>query len=512
MARFPITRLRFRTGLPAPAAFVVAVLIGLGACMSELPGPGTLSAVGVIEGRVLEAGAPVPVMLRFRSLLPEDVRISAEARADSNGWYRAELPLGLYETTISFDGEYGADSDVDTVTIGRAVRRKDFERGRARVTVTLPSAFEGQDARLRLSRPFIQADQSGQVTDGVATFDLRLLPPAAYTMRLTAGNGRGDVYLPGTYLAAEADSLRVGTAEVEHACDLRFAYISVSGRVTGSWQLEELTMEVSAVTPYGMWRTTTVCEPDGTFRLDMLAPERVRLVTRCESIEQWFGGTSLQNATAYDLHSGDHLTGLELAGGGLRVRFEGPGVIADNLGGLTVVYPDGRQHERSYLYRQPAFIPNLPAGAYRLFIPGFCNGDPWLPEWYDGAEAEAGAQTLEVVNGSWTDVTVTHEAGGTLIGELVEAGGDEGHLWFLEFQDQTGAPICSTSVGMSGGFVIAGLPDGDYYLMTKDEYHDDWWYPGTPDFAQATRLTITGAGSVTGLVWTVPDTEVLIFP
>ncbi|MBK7048180.1 MAG: hypothetical protein IPH48_17090 [bacterium] len=498
---------RYRAALPV----VAAALLGLAACVSEMPDPAALSDVGVLEGVVTEAGLPVPARIRFRDAM-NDADVNAEVMADSSGWYRVELPIGAYKASLSMDQSWPSSDDVDTVSVGRAVRRKDFPRGRARVTVALPSELQGTNANLRLQHGNFRSSQRADVIDSVATFDFRLMPPLAFIMRLATGNASTNVLLPGTYFEESADSLRVGTGDVSHVADLRPMHISVSGRVTGSWQLENGRMWVEAVMPFGGTRTEVECEPDGSFSFHLFAPERTRFRSRCDNSTLWFGGTSFSTATAYDLQAGDRLSGLALAEGGLRIRTNGTGSIS-NRSAYFDLY-DSRGYYRSLRIenRQPYLLSNLAAGSYRLKVVGFCAGDPWLSQWYQGAATEAEATLLEVVPGAFTEVNITLQTAGALSGIMVEEDGDIGSIGSIYVHDQEGASLCSVPSYLGPGrFMVAGLPDGDYYLRIW--YNDtQWWYPGTYDFALATRLTVAGADTVANLVWTVPESEDWVFP
>ena len=62
-----------------------------------------------------------------------------------------------------------------------------------------------------------------------------------------------------------------------------------------------------------------------------------------------------------------------------------------------------------------------------------------------------------------------------------------------------------------GVFRFAGLDDGDYCL-SLDLPGNDWWYPGTFDFALAEPLSITNAGTVENLIWPLPVTSAKVSP
>ncbi|MBK6733926.1 MAG: hypothetical protein IPG61_07510 [bacterium] len=506
MSRSPDHCRSNRALLPTLVVVLVAIVVAMGACVSEMPDPTPLAEVGVLEGRVSEAGVPVPARLMLRNLVG-GIEVFADIDADSSGWYRLELPIGIYRASLRLGNSGSVESDLDTVSVGRAVRRKDFVRGRARVSVTLPPAFDGEEARLQIASPYCDAYRYVEVVDGEATFEFRLLPPATYGMILYARSGRDAVFLPGTVNAADADSLHVASDSVSYSVDLRPGHITVSGNVSGSWQLGRQAMRVRAVTPFGATRSEVDCEPDGSFRIDLFAAEQLRFSARCNGVEQWFGGTSFQGATVYNVQPGDHVTGLELSEGGLRISTVGPGLLVDDRVDFLLVHPDGRRRWFATDQWRPSQISNLEAGTYRLYISGFCSADPWLPQWYDDAATESEAMPLTVVNGAFTDVNLVLRPGGALVGTLVEEDGDAGYIGSIFVQDQAGQDICGSSGhATTGAFSVDGLPDGSYYLRASFS-GDNWWYPGTGDFSQAILLTVADSDTIGNLVWTVPETD-----
>ncbi|MBK7771189.1 MAG: hypothetical protein IPI48_11910 [bacterium] len=69
--------------------------------------------------------------------------VRASAAVDSTGWYRVALPIGQYGIEFDTDINYLYSSGiVDTMTVGRTVRRKDFPLGRA-------SRFPWRSVRVR---------------------------------------------------------------------------------------------------------------------------------------------------------------------------------------------------------------------------------------------------------------------------------------------------------------------------------------------------------------------------
>lgn len=498
----------------APRVLAVILLTASGCTLGpEEPVP--TSGYGVIEGYLLECGEPVAATIDFTLQSPVNVEARAQAEPDSTGWYRVELPVGNYRVSLRPDVDepwrFGNYSEADTVRVGRAVRRRDYLRGRARIDVSLPARFQGSSVTLRLSRLEANAQHQVKVVDGVAAFDLRLVPMHDYVMRVDPAGDDPTFMLPGTYLVAAADTLRIGSVPASYAADLRGRYARVEGHVTGSWQVSGPQMTVYATSPSGSTRGVALCDPDGGFRLDLIAPDLVRLASVCGPMYRWFGQTATGAPALYDLTPGQVLPGMEMREGGLRLRFEGPGLFADNLGSVVLVHPDGTRQNMDLGFRQnPALFPNLAAGDYRLQVVGGCALDPWVPQWYDGAADEAGALPLTVVEGALTDATIRQQAGGVLQGVFagepsVATAGRRIYLF-----DAAGTPVCGNGAWCTQGvFEWPGLPDGVYVLGTEISYAS-WWYPGTTELNGAGRLAIVDGAVVSDLVWQVPPSGVVI--
>lgn len=496
------------------ACLLAAALVVACGCTSGPGEPGPDSSYGAIEGYVLECGTAVPSVLDFTPRNAANVDARARVTPDSTGWYRVELPVGDYRVTVRMVGEQVwstyTSSESDTVRVGRSVRRRDFQRGRALVAVRLPASLEGSTVSVLLYRPGISVELNTNVVDGLAVCDLRLVPMQSYVMRLNPGGSGAWFFLPGTHLIADADSLRVGASPVTHESDTRGRFARLEGRVTGSWQATAQSMEVHAYAPGQARRAAVGCDADGSFRLDLIAPVYVRLVTRCGGVDRWFGGASYATATWHQLEPGQVVAGLEMREGGLRLRFDGPGSLVDNVGTVALVHPDGTRLQVSLGPANPALLSNLAAGDYRLQLLGGCALDPWVPQWFDGAVEEADALPLTVVEGAFTDATIRQEAGGVLRGAFVGDPDVEFEPRHISLYRGDGTPLCGGSfLFWSGFFEWPGLADGEYLLGTRVS-GETWWFPGTWELDAAERLTIVDGGTVAGLAWLVPSEQIVI--
>ena len=495
--------------LPAALALLAA------GCTEELPPVGSLSDIGVVEGRVTECGQPLAALIRFEGAEDGPLSATVVAQADSTGWYHAELPLGRYRYRLRYGNSLApSNSSVDTVAVGRVVRRLDLARGRAQVTVSLPAEVESLAVEVNLQGSVRRVDgglasyyasAGGQLEDETATCDVRLLPPARYALTLDCQNGPWDIVIPQPGATTTPDTVRVGLDEVARfSFDFRPRYATLAGRVSGCPGLSPDSYVVELGSLNGVQIAHGSCRADGTYRLAILNPQPARLRVHHVYADLWYGGYDQYTADVIDLRQGARLAGYDLASGGLRLRFQGPGDRLDNAADLALIDPLGNSHQ-VYNYNQgDLLIGNLLPGDWRLQVLGGCGGEPWLPQWWQGAADQDSATPLTIVAGARLDLDLTLDAGGTIRGTFVR-GSDE---WFssaeVAVHDLDGERLCWRTRGyVSDGFEFSGVADGTYLLgMYVNSL--PWWYPGTWDRAQAQAVTVAGAGVVEGLAWRLP--------
>jgi hypothetical protein len=485
-------------------AGVPVCLILVASCAEDAPTSVDRSDVGVLEGRVTEAGLPVPARISFESASGAEPEVRISVYADSTGWYRVELPLGLYRRSFRLgDQSAMCCGDRDTVLVGRAVRRRDFARGRARITIALPPAYEDRSAWLNLASSEQAASYWTSIADGAAHYDLRMMPPDGYTMRVSFDYRMVYVYVPSDDDPARADTLRVGAdAVTDRTIDFRDRHASISGRVhCGTAQLSsDLRVEVRDV--YGASRGSVTCGSDGSYRVDLILPEPVRLRSTHGPISRWFGGDAIGDATVYDLQPGDALTGIDQAAGVLRARFDGPGDLVENAAVVLLRDENGTETVFTNTPQNPLVIGNLKPGRFQLFVAGGCVGQPWKPQWYEGSGSVEGATFLDIVDGQVTDVAMTLVAGGAITGTLAYTGDPWGMT--IGLRDVDGGRICPTTVTIRDSlFELPGLPDGDYRLALYLG-SSPWWYPGTWSLDESAIVSVVDGGTVSGLVWPLP--------
>lgn len=496
---------RFRFSSTVHVAFLAAGLVAVSSCTDDPPPGVPSSSVGMVEGYVIEAGQPVAAWVRFNSQNSDVLRVEVVTTADSTGWYHVELPLGVYRIQPTATEGESAAADVDTVTVGRAPRRKDLVRGRAGVEIGLPTAFEGRLAWLRLSGQSHQYSFHTYVADSTANFDLRMMPLGAYGMALDMPTVSGDVILINESGGVAVDSLQVSAEAPTHgAADFRSTYASIAGRVTSSPWFRGDNVYVDLVDSQGHSLDSAECDADGSFRCDFLVPVTVRLRVQNSGLERWFGGDDFSSATVYAMEPGQHLTGVELSGGGLSVRFEGPGDIVNNTAVLALRAAGGSEYFTTYPSRNPTFIEMLAEGPYTLYVYGACAGQPWQPQWYDGATDLLDATTVEIVEGQMHEITMTLAAGGLITGTFVSHTGNMPWSIRVALCDTLGHQLCPQTVPVDRTQMrLPGLRDGDYHLAMYLS-SSPWWYPGTWLPSEATTISIRDGGTVSGLVWDLP--------
>jgi hypothetical protein len=161
-------------------------------------------------------------------------------------------------------------------------------------------------------------------------------------------------------------------------------------------------------------------------------------------------------------------------------------------------------------------ITGIPAGTY--YLQTWNNGTNYLNEWWNGDTEDPSdldcsmANSITVVAGNpYPDKDFELDTGGSISGRVYQQ--DEttpvvnacinASLTAPEWTNVTG--FCCT--GPDGGYTIYGIPAGDVYLRTHADCQgvnpyllDEWYAAGgsTPDGDEATAVTVTSGGSVTG--------------
>jgi hypothetical protein len=497
-----------RLPLVASALAGLALVLGLGACGDDDPTACDPYEVGVIEGRVTSAGEPLAVAVGADPL-DRDNPLSREiwTTADSTGWYRLELPTGSYQMQVEDPASPSGTFDRgDTVRVGPEVRRHDIARGHAAFRFVFPPDFEGERFNLDLQAPGRgRKSMRSEVSDGVLTFTFLTLGPDDYWMQLDA-ELTGRFYLPGVRDRVDAETLTVGTRDlVRVERDFRPGAAAISGTITGAWQEAGGYLSVAAAGDRPSTMGRIYCADDGSFTLPILFPQPIRLMVGGSGYSRWIGGTDYFTAQVFDLAPGAPIEGIELRDSGMHVRLQGPG---DQVSFQpSVLLRDENGHERTFIpgFRETFDLYNLDAGRYYLQISGNCESESWAPQWYGGAEDFAGAVPIDLLAGERRDLVFDLVTGGRIEGGILVPAGGLNPVRYYALHKPDGDTVCDYGEWSDGRMHFQGLPDGSFYVTAGIAFEMDWFYPGTWDIAEAVPITITDHGTVTDIVWPLPD-------
>jgi len=500
-----------------PAPFLTGVLLVIlltCSCDSEPPTICPTGGIGVLEGYVRELGQVVSAQVGARTAAESDTgRNLFTTVSDSTGWYRLELPTGVYQLEVEPYGNHISHAELlDTIRVLPRVFRMDLDRGRAEVRVILPDDQQGERYHLRLRDDDSQStSESATVEDGVLAFDFHLLPPGAYTMRLSGGDLAEDVYLPHSTNIDLADLLLVDTeVATPYRMDFSRSYSSISGSITGSWQEfpSGIYPSIKIISPDSLNSGQRGCNGDGSFTCGFLLTQTVRLLSNYRGVTQWIGGDSFETATVFDLGPGDRITGVTLVESGLRVQLDGPGDLAFHEPTITVRDEAGREYFPETYDENPISICNLSPGRYYLHVDGYCRDEVWAPQWYGGSETFEGAVPIDLAEGEFRPITLDLIEGGRIEGNVLRADGTRPRWAEYSLFDATGEPRCEGWTQWrefdEGRYRFRGLADGEYYPAVRVANNEVWWYPGTFDFAEAQPVSIANHAPVTDVDWRLP--------
>lgn len=510
-----------RTSLPIPIwiALAVSILIPLG-CGDDCP---VCSDGGSkeIHGTITAGANPLRAGIELRSISTDETVEPAVYRteSDSTGHYSIDVPPGSYtlEAWIqdplccvdgyAHDGTL-SDTEADTILTDteEASIVVDISLGSIRIGLTTPPRMNGREFQ-----SYIQPYQG--MTDYVYTTataqdgHVDLIFPAAiprrYRVRCEVG-GTG-VWMPGTLSEDEADGITVeaGKETVYQAQISDRAMLS--GFVTGSWQ------RMSAGCPTlrlvdsdsTVISRNTVTE-NGEYQLWVLATVQARLAITTGYTWRWYGGSTFEEATVFDLHPGETIP-LDMVLSGIAGNLGRPNSWGDGTAGLYD--PERRLLDTSYLVGEASGFQfaNLSAGRYYL---RFSSGPSWIEHWYDHAESFETATPIVIQeDGEIVWVSATPLDGGSISGRVVDSQG----------RPRIGAALSVTTsespgswnhreirTGENGTFTAPALVNGSYKLAVHLSWRETIWYPGVADWDSAGVITVEGYGAVTGIEIRLP--------
>ena len=495
-------------------AGALLALLFLGSCNSETPTMCPRTGVGVLEGYLRVMGQGVSATIRARTLGDgHNGTIAAAAVSDSTGWYRLELPTGLYQLEVDPGSSTTSSSELyDTIRVLPRVFRFDIKRGRAEVRIGMPDDLEGTRFNMYLRGQGLHSMyESAEVEEGLLVFEYPVLAPAAYTMEIYGGGLADNYYVPGFSNSSDGDLLEVGLTEpAVYEVDFKNSYASISGSITGSWQMSDVfwypSMEV--VSPDSTWIGKGDCNQDGTFTCGFLLPQPVFLRSRYHGVDQWVGGGSFDTARMFDLEPGDRITGVAVVESGIKVLLDGPGDLVFHRPTITIRGASGDEFYPDPDWENPFTVNNLRPGRYYLYLEGYCKNEIWAHQWFGGTETIDGAIAIDLAEGELRQISMTLIEGGRIEGNLLRASGTRPRKVNYGLFDPAGEPVCSEYLQWRlfdhGVFKFQGLADGDYFLGVRIGGDEIWWYPGTREFTEASPLPVENHGTLTDINWTLP--------
>ena len=502
--------------------FLMSLFAG---CGDEESPPCAPCAAGTISGRILSAGRPIRTRVGALQVQPNGPYSGQVAYvqtvSDSTGAYTLDLPAGRYVLRMdgfNCDWYYAHGTLVDeqraeTLLVNQGTSiTADLNAASLHVDITAPVELDG--ARVRAS--VVSAENNCDsyswtdfVRDGHAIFDFDRLMPGAYRVLFSTSEGSGfvEIWLPGTTVLAEADTIEVHSGRIRnYEATLPEAAI-FRGTITGSWQ------DLGQSAPQLVLRFpdqdrsqgyTRVDPEDGSFELRFFAVARFVLVIDIASFPRWYGGSSEATATPLEVEPGQVLE-LNLRESGIAGwlnRYNPNSSVEVSLWDRDM-NPCGNDRptgERGFFR-----FSNLTVGTYYLKIGG---GPNWIEQWYDHADSLSAAAPIHVTGDGevvWLDLDL--ENGGRIEGRLMREDGVPAFGVPLTLIDSRSheAIRYGQSDGGAGGFGFDALPDGDYILAARpNEVQTTIYYPGVTELWQATVLTIRDHAQITDVFFDLP--------
>lgn len=530
-----------RIGTVILAATALWMLNGLSGCSEDAAPIYPGAAACVIQGRVSTSGVVSSLGVRARQVLPAGASVDYTVPVSETGAYRAELPAGDYLLSAYVDHENRyltpdgllswrrADADTLRLHPGNSPFTADLLFGGLRVEAAFPSRMDGATVYLQIFEAGSDdlVSYTSVTTEG-GRFDLNAtgLPSGDYYAqigwRLDYEHPGWTSWLPNTRDRGQA---RVYHVSPDAATPAYTSFGSTWGRVTGHVGGAWLALGLSAprlsavaadsLTVAGPW----IIEEDGSFDFPVPAQVPVRLAVECGGVRQWVGGPDFGGATVFAPASGQIVTGVEVGGGGLRLRVVAgalvPGYDWARLSLHRPGEPDAAIITSGDLSRQIG-IANLPAGDWLLHVGRENLGSTfWRPQWLDRAANAADATVLTIPAAGVLTVDLVLEAGGAIRGQFIRPSGNWhwAYLTITSADEAINLGYDEIRIGVQD-FAFTGLADGRYKvgLVLSDAWPrpgdpppaETVWYPATTDWTSAGVVVIDDAGTVEGLVIPAP--------
>jgi hypothetical protein len=353
-----------------------------------------------------------------------------QTTSDSTGYYRLDIPRANYQLFVTTpdgkrrqwmpDGPCSGLGCQIMLTWENRLVRVDATFGAVRLGIPLLESCDGTADQVE----FWHYELNGNLIsfspilyllphDGFLDVTVDFLLPGPYEIAIWRSGQH--LILPrypdgyGTFISVEAGHL------TEWVRDLPMP-AKIHGRLTGP--LRELVDGFGEyVRPavrwwrpgrFSEWGSASSVGPDGTFCLDLMLPDSVRLFIDAPRFwPHWVGGRREREATIFVPRPGEVLDVGDLPGAAIVVHFSREHARPLGVVELTLLADESDEVALSInadsLLRDPVdrlIFPHIDPGIYYLRARWWCGYDvpPWPEQWYPGVFSFADAQSVQVTS------------------------------------------------------------------------------------------------------------------
>ncbi len=485
--------------------------------------------MGVVRGRIHDGGefdtVRVRVVAESPSMVAPHVRIIA--RPDDDGRFCFTVPEGpaiVYLDRLDArdvfwraEGLTPYSYEAERLEIGSGVRDLDFPCGRVRIHVALPPAAVAgiwEVSLLRADDLDCVVAQRTLLGEESLDVEFSLVPPGRYFLQIESPE-HSVVFAPATYDTAAAEAVTVRADELtEHASTLE-DIATLSGTVTGSWQVLGLNRPSVRVYFDNLQVASTQTDSAGAFSVALLAGGSFRLEVNIEGVRRWIGGDDFASATLFTATPGQQTTGIAHVESGLVCEFSAAGVMPE--GSIDIILrSSSRELCDVGFWSDTGFaLANLAPGDVYLWIDGWGMTEVWFPQYWDGRENLEDADPIAIpAGGGVAHVTMTLEPGARVLGRLLDLQGEPletDNLYLMVY-----AAADSFNIGRlytnrdfgrrlydddTGDYVLTQLRDGQYKMRARAGDTAWTWWPGRACWDSAGTFTIENLADLHDVDW-----------
>jgi hypothetical protein len=520
----PSGRLLGWSNVAVAAAFLLLAVPGCDEDPLNLPPDRT----GVIHGRIHDGGGLEPDDIRIQVESPPGVtpRVRISAHPDDDGRFWLAVPEG--PVFVSVDGPFPNDlywradgltpyaDDAERIAVAGGVRECDVACGRVSAHVGLPPGSTAGPWEVSLRRTddlsCAVAQRTLEATEDIDV-DFSLVPPGRYFLRIRSPQ-QCAVFAPATFDTAAAEVITVRADELTQHESAILEVASLSGTVTGSWQVLEFEPPAVDVFCRDLQVAGSRTDAEGAFSIPLLAGGAFRLRVTIGGVRRWVGGDDLESATLFTLDPGQAVTGISHVESGLVCEFPAGGPVPLEAYDVVLRSPTGVIYD-GYCWTGALRLANLVPGEVFLWVDDWGMSDVWFPQYYDRRETLAAADPIVIPDaGHVAHVTLTLVQGARVFGRLLDAQGrplnthfmsllvygaaDSAYVLNVYTNYDFGGPLYDES---NGDYVLTQLRDGQYRMRASTGDTPWTWWPGRACWDSASVFTIENGADLHGLDW-----------